>query len=80
MNVPSHPDARALREPRAALRARGLRPKVFWVPDMRTPDAIARMHRESELLAASADEADSQAFIDSLADWDTPSHREDSGR
>lgn len=69
MNASTHPNARALREHRAALRAQGLRPKVFWVPDTRSPEFVARMHRESTLLAASEDEADAQAFIDSITDW-----------
>jgi len=35
---------------RAAMRAKGLRPKVFWVPDTSSPEFIARARRETEVL------------------------------
>jgi DNA-binding LacI/PurR family transcriptional regulator len=35
---------------RAAMRAKGLRPKVFWVPDTSSPEFIARAARDTEIL------------------------------
>lgn len=63
---PSRVRVRALRE---RLRARGLRPIQFWVPDVRSPAFRAEAHRQSAVVAASAGEADDQAFIDLISDF-----------
>jgi hypothetical protein len=55
---------------RAALRADGLRPKQFWVPDICSEEFRAQIRREVEAINRSDSEADDQAFIDSLLDWD----------
>jgi DNA-binding LacI/PurR family transcriptional regulator len=57
---------------RAALRARGLRPKQFWLPDVTSADFIAQAQADSKAVAASLETADVQAWIDSLVggnDW-----------
>lgn len=52
---------------RTRLRAQGLRPVQFWVPDTRTPEFAAEAHRQSRNIAASRHEAEDQAFIDSIS-------------
>ncbi|MCB8879450.1 antitoxin MazE family protein [Acidisoma cellulosilytica] len=59
-----------VRQHRARLRAQGLRPIQIWVPDVRTPAFMAEAHRQSQLVADSHQEADDQAFIDAVSDWD----------
>lgn len=56
-------------EHRARLRAQGLRPIQIWVPDVRAPSFKAEAHRQSLAVAASAQAADDQAFIDAVSDW-----------
>jgi hypothetical protein len=58
-----------VREHRERLRAQGLRPIQIWVPDIAAPAFRAEAHRQSAAIAASAHEADDQAFIDAIADW-----------
>ena len=55
-----------VRSHRARLRAQGLRPIQMWVPDVRSPEFAAEAHRQSAAVAASAQAADDQAFIDAL--------------
>ena len=61
---PSRDKVRAHRE---RMRAQGLRPVVFWLPDTDDPAFIAEAHRQSLVVANSPSEADDQAFIDSLS-------------
>ncbi|MBS1165350.1 MAG: hypothetical protein H6R00_1375 [Proteobacteria bacterium] len=56
-------------EHRARLRAQGLRPIQIWVPDVRAPSFKAEAHRQSLAVAASAEAAEDQAFIDAVTDW-----------
>lgn len=58
-----------VREHRARLRAQGLRPVQIWVPDVRAPGFAEEAHRQSRTVAASADAADDQAFIDAISTW-----------
>jgi len=58
---------------RERLRAQGLRPIQMWVPDTRTPEFAAEAHRQSLMVAQSAQDKDDLAFIDSLyepSSWD----------
>jgi len=57
-------------EHRARLREQGLRPIQIWVPDVRAPSFRAEAHRQSAAVAASAEQAEDQAFIDAASDWD----------
>ncbi len=52
---------------RARLRRQGLRPVQIWVPDVRAPGFAAEAHRQSALAAASAHQADDQAFVDAIS-------------
>lgn len=56
-------------EHRARLRAQGLRPIQIWVPDVCAPSFKAEAHRQSLAVAASAEAAEDQAFIDAVTDW-----------
>lgn len=55
---------------REKLRARGLRPIQIWVPDTRSSSFRSEAHRQSAAVAASADVAADQAFIDAVSDRD----------
>jgi hypothetical protein len=57
-----------VRDYRARMRARGLRPVQIWVPDTRTPAFAAAAHEQSLAVARSAQEADDQAFVDALSE------------
>ncbi len=71
MATASNPKSSRLkvREHRERLRAQGLRPIQIWVPDVRSPAFVAEARRQSAAVAASAQEAEDQAFIDSVSDW-----------
>jgi hypothetical protein len=59
---------------RERLRAQGLRPIQFWVPDVHSPEFAAEAHRQSLLVAQSEQDKDDLAFIDSLyepATWES---------
>ncbi len=58
-----------VKEHRARLRAQGLRPIQIWVPDVTSPEFKAEAHRQSLLIAQSPEDAEDQAFIDSITDW-----------
>ncbi len=59
-----------VQEHRQRLRDQGLRPIQIWVPDVRAPGFRAEAHRQSLAVAASAQAADDQAFIDAASTWD----------
>ncbi len=60
---------RKAREHRQRLRAQGMRPIQIWVPDVHSPEFAAEARRQSLLVAQSAEEAEIQAFIDSVTEW-----------
>jgi len=64
------PSRLKVKEHRERLRAQGLRPLQIWVPDVLSPAFRAEAHRQSALVAASAQEPEDQAFIDAITDWD----------
>lgn len=53
---------------RAALRAQGLRPKQFWVPDLRDPKVREEIARSVEAINRSMAESDDMAFVEAMAD------------
>ncbi|HKM64253.1 MAG TPA: antitoxin MazE family protein [Acidisphaera sp.] len=63
------PSRDKVRKHRERLRAAGLRPVQFWLPDVNSPEFIAEARRQSRLVAESPGEADDQAFIDSVSVW-----------
>ena len=68
--MPKSP-ARKVSDYRDRLRAQGLRPVQFWVPDTRDPAVAERIRREVRALHDSASEAEIEAFLDAaLADID----------
>jgi hypothetical protein len=52
------------------MRSRGLRPIQIWVPDTRTDAFAAEARRQSRAVANSPQEAEDQAFIDSISSSD----------
>lgn len=72
MGATSRPknSAERVREFRARQRAKGLRLVQFWVPDVTTPEFAAEARRQSLAVAQSEQEADDQAFFDSLRNDD----------
>ncbi len=62
--------AQRMRERRARLRAQGLRPVQFWVPDLRDPRVRADLRRQGKLLASHPENAEIDAWIDAIVDWD----------
>jgi hypothetical protein len=56
---------------RAALRAQGLRPKQIWVRDSKAPGFWEEAARQARLIAASPHEAEDQAWVDEITDWDS---------
>jgi len=55
-------------EYRARLRAQGLRPIQFWVPDTRSQVFREEAHRQSMAVANSSQADADQDFIDSVSD------------
>jgi hypothetical protein len=55
---------------RDGLREQGLRPIQIWVPDVDSRSFRAAAHRQSLAVANAPGEADDQAFIESVSDWD----------
>ena len=41
----------------------------MWIPDVRSPAFAAEAHRQSLAVARSPQEADDQAFVDAISDW-----------
>lgn len=62
------PSRNKVRAHRDRLRKQGLRPIQIWVPDARSAAFAAEAHRQSLAIAASAQAADDQAFIDAISD------------
>jgi len=60
---------RKVREHRQRLRAQGMRPIQIWVPDVHAPEFAAEARRQCLLANASKEEAEIQAFIDSVYEW-----------
>lgn len=54
---------------RARMRAKGLRPVTLWVPDTRTDTFREQAAREARAVAASEEEADVMAFLESVTEW-----------
>lgn len=59
-----------VREYRARLREQGLRPIQIWVPDVRSSAFRSEAHRQSAMVAGSAEAAEDQAFIDAVTEFD----------
>jgi hypothetical protein len=60
---------RKVREHRQRLRAQGMRPIQIWVPDVHSPAFAAEARRQCLLANASPEEAEIQAFMDSVYEW-----------
>lgn len=63
------PSRQKVRDHRARMRAKGMKLVQFWVPDTSSAEFKAEARRQSRLIAQSPQDADDQAFIDSLSDF-----------
>lgn len=61
-----HSSAHKVRRHRERLRAQGLKPVQFWVPDMNDPKVVEGLRRQMRSIAQSEQEKDDLALIDSL--------------
>jgi Protein of unknown function (DUF3018) len=68
------------RQREAELRSQGLRPMIFWVPDVHSPEFAEQAHRDSLAVANSPFAKEDQDFVDSISvfwdegwdeDWNT---------
>jgi hypothetical protein len=55
-------------EYRKRLREQGLRPIQIWVPDVRSPAFEAEAHRQSLVVARSAQAEEDQSFVDAISE------------
>jgi len=62
--IPSRDKVRAHRK---RLRARGLRPIQFWLPDTRSAAFAAEAHRQSQMVARVQSSREDQEFIDAIS-------------
>jgi hypothetical protein len=53
---------------RKKLRAQGLRPVQFWVPDLRDPKVKADLRRQGRLLARHPENAEIDDWIEAMTD------------
>jgi len=56
-----------VRAHRKRLRARGLRPIEFWLPDTRSEAFATEAHRQSQMVARSRSAREDQEFIDAIS-------------
>jgi hypothetical protein len=54
---------------RARMRAKGMKLVQFWVPDVNSPAFKAEARRQSRLAAQSPHEAEDQAFVDAISEF-----------
>jgi hypothetical protein len=55
---------------RERLRAQGLRPVQFWVPDLRDPKVLAEIRREGAMMAKHPENDAIDDWIEQVVDWD----------
>jgi hypothetical protein len=55
---------------RARLRAQGLKPVTFWLPDVKSPKIRAQIRREGALLAQHPENAEIDAWIEAIYELD----------
>jgi len=54
---------------RKRLRAQGLRPVQFWVPDLRDPKVRAGLRRQAKLMARPVESGAVEDWIEKAYDW-----------
>ena len=55
---------------RERLRAQGLRPVQFWVPDLRDPKVLADIRRQAKLMAQHPENDAIDDWIEQVVDWE----------
>jgi hypothetical protein len=56
---------------RERLRAQGLRPVQFWVPDLRDPKVLADIRRQAKLMAQHPENDAIDDWIEQVVDWES---------
>ena len=54
---------------RERLRAQGLRPVQYWVPDLRNPKVLAKIRREIKMMAQHPENNAIDAWNEAAYDW-----------
>jgi hypothetical protein len=54
---------------RERLRAQGLRPVQYWVPDLRNPKVLAEIRREIKMMAQHPENDTIDAWNEAAYDW-----------
>jgi hypothetical protein len=67
---PRTPQQRAASR-RERLRAQGLRPVQFWVPDLRDPKVVADLRRQAKLMAQHPENDAIDDWIEQVYDWES---------
>lgn len=57
---------------RERMRAKGYRLIQMWVPDTRTEEFKRQAHLDSIAIRNSPTEAEDQAFVDAISEWNDP--------
>jgi hypothetical protein len=55
---------------RERLRAQGLRPVQFWVPDLRDPKVLADIRRQAKLMEQHPENDAIDDWIEQVVDWE----------
>jgi Protein of unknown function (DUF3018) len=63
------PSRDKVRNHRARMRAKGMKLVQIWVPDTASPEFKAEALRQSRLAAQSPHEAEDQAFVDGISEF-----------
>ena len=58
-----------MQERRQRLRAQGLRPVQFWVPDLRDPKVLKEIRREGAMMRQHRENDAIDDWIESVYDW-----------
>jgi hypothetical protein len=56
---------------RERLRAQGLRPVQFWVPDLRDPKVLADIRRQVKLMAQHPENDAIDDWVEQVYDWES---------
>lgn len=71
--MPSSPSSKSSRERvrahRARLRAQGLRPVTYWLPDTSSPEFLEQARRDSIAVSNAPDAEEVLQFIAETMDW-----------
>jgi hypothetical protein len=67
---PAKTPRQKMRDYRARMRAKGLRPIQIWVPDVRAPGFAEECARQWKLVTQSPDHEGIMKFLEAVSDWE----------